>query len=238
MRFVFYNGTAHGTLGTILIVEDFHLSRLWIIHGNTGRCSHPEETATVANSMVDTRTRERPSTLGRQIVGHLIGIHIHHRHVLRMPYEYIPISHRRKRIDIIGRYLGIFYFKSLKSLLPGIHYLKATAQSTNQQAMVLVFSQRPDILLSQTILRHLVSFPLPVAITGHTAIEGSKIHGSVAHRYAAYHDIRCQSSLCFSVTCLLTGIWIVADDARIIGSAPVIAQLILRDGADITQIDG
>ena len=152
MRFVFYNGTAHGTLGTILIVEDFHLPSLWIIHGDTGWCSHPEETATVANGMVDSRTRERSSSLGCQIVGHLIGIHIHHRHVLRMPYEYIPIGHRRKRIDIIGRYLRIFDFESLKSFLLGIHYLKSTAQSTNHQAMVLVFSQCPDTLQCKSIL--------------------------------------------------------------------------------------
>ena len=152
MRFVFYNGTAHGTLGTILIVEDFHLSRLWIIHGNTSRCSHPEETATVANSMVDTRTRERPSTLSSKIISHLIGIRIQHCHVLRMAYQYIPIRHRSKRIDIIGRYLRIFDFESLKSFLLGIHDLKSTAQSTNHQAMVLVFSQCPDTLLCKSIL--------------------------------------------------------------------------------------
>ena len=152
MRFVFYNGTAHGTLGTILIVEDFHLSRLWIIHGNTGRRSHPEETATVANSMVDTRTRERPSTLSSKIISHLIGIRIQHSHVLRMAYQYIPIQHRSKRIDIIGWNLGIIYIECFESFLLGIHDLKSTAQSTNHQAMVLVFSQCPDTLLCKSIL--------------------------------------------------------------------------------------
>ena len=189
MRSVFYNGTAHSTLGTILIVEDFHLSRLWIIHSNTSRRSHPEETATVTNGMVDSRTWERSSTLSSKIISHLIGIHIQYCHVLRMAYQHISMRHRSKRTDIIGWNLRILNIEGFESILLRIHYLQSATQRTNHQAMMPIFCQSPDTLLRKSILRHLISLPLSVAITGHAAIEGTEVHRTVAHRYAAYHDV-------------------------------------------------
>ena len=73
---------------------------------------------------------------------------------------------------------------------------------------------------------------------GKTTIEGSEIHRSITHGYAADDNIRSQSGFSLSESPALSGKRTVADNTAIIGSAPEITIQILRDCTHITKWNG
>lgn len=73
---------------------------------------------------------------------------------------------------------------------------------------------------------------------GKSTIEGSEIHRTITHGYAADHNIRSQSGFSLSESPALSGQRTVADNTAIIGSAPEITIQILRNSTDITKWNG
>ena len=76
------DGTAHGTRCTIQLINNLHLVRLGIVHGNTRWRGYPQDASAVKHGIVDGRTDEVLSTLRGIEIGNLMSSEVENRHVL------------------------------------------------------------------------------------------------------------------------------------------------------------
>ena len=101
--------------------------------------------------------------------------------------------------------------------------------------MIRIFSKTPDAVIGKSAWSCLKTLPPAVFILGKSTIEGSEIHRTITHGYAADDNIRSQTSFSLSESPTLSGKRTVAYNTAIIGSAPEITIQILRDCTHITK---
>ena len=232
---VFHDCTSHGSLRTIQFVDDLQLSIVRVVHRHAGRGCHPTDATAIHDYIVDGRTWEGHAALGRVLVGQREVVDIQDTHVLRVSDEHIATREIAERTDIVGWNLRVVEVEGLdKSFGLRVENLHTASQGSDEKSMVLILAKSPHTLVSQTIRRSLEALPFTIAIACHTSIEGTKVHRAIAHRDAAHHDIGTQARLCHAIVDAESGLRIIAYDTGIIGTTPVVAQLILRDGANIT----
>ena len=235
---VFDDGTAHGTRRAIQVVDRLHLVGMGIIHGNAGRGSYPEKSATVEHGIVDGRTDERLSAKGMVQVLNLAISEIEDRHILGMPQQRLMGILHEDGADIIGRQLGIAGM--IGSKLPGdrIENLETSAQRTYQQAMIGCFGETPHAVAAESAGAGMIGFPHTMGIAGQSAIIGSEIEGAIVHGSTSDYHLGTQSRFRRMETGGLSGAQMIRHDARIIGSAPQNSVPVLRDGTYISYRNG
>ena len=229
---------SHCALRAIQVIDRLHLSTIRVVHGDTRRRCHPDDSTAVHDDIIDGRTRKRPSTTCRIVIGKLVGIHIDGREVLRMAYQDVAIRHGVQRTYIVSWNFRVRDVDGLECLLLGVHELQATAKGAYHKSVMLVLAQGPDALMSQPMRRLIVSFPLSIAVTSQSTVEGTKEHGSILHGHATHYDVGLQARLRHAVMGLRTCDRIIADDACIIRTTPIVAPLVLSYRTNIPQVDG
>ena len=238
MLIVLNNRTAHSSCGSIQFVDGFILSVAAVIHRNTSRGSHPQDATAILHRIIDRRTLKRSSVLGTIDVGHLPTMKIKDRNILGMTYQSLMIIEQEDGIDEIARYSRIGNIEGREFLCDRIKNLHTTSQSTDKQTMLRIFLEAPDAIISQSAIGNIESLPLAILELGKAAVEGSEIHGSIRHGYAAHHNISTKPSLSQTEMPGLHGYRIIAHDSLVVGSTPQISCQILRNGTNITKRNG
>ena len=101
--------------------------------------------------------------------------------------------------------------------------------------MIRIFGKTPDAVIGKSARSCLKTLPSAVFILGKSTIEGTEIHRTISHGYAADNNIRSQTSFSLSESPALSGKRTVAYNTAIIGSAPEITIQILCDCTHITK---
>ena len=104
--------------------------------------------------------------------------------------------------------------------------------------VIRIFGKTPDAVIGKSARSCLKTLPSAVFILGKSTIEGTEIHRTISHGYAADDNIRSQTGFSLSESPTLSGKRTVADNTAIIGSAPEITIQILRNSTDITKWNG
>ena len=59
--------------------------------------------------------------------------------------------------------------------------------------MIRIFGKTPDAVIGKSAWSCLKTLPFTIFILGKSTIEGSEIHRTISHGYAADHNIRSQT---------------------------------------------
>ena len=187
------DGTTHGPWRAIQIIDRLHLVGMGIIHGNTGRGSYPEKSATIEHGIVDRRTDEWLSAKGMIQVLYLAISEIEDRHILGMAQQRLMGILNEDGADIIGRQLGIAGMIGSKLLGGWIENLESSAQGTYQQAMIGRFGETPHAVAAESAGAGMIGFPHAMGIACQSTIIGTEIEGAIVHGGTADHHLGSQS---------------------------------------------
>ena len=155
-----------------------------------------------------------------------------------MTYQDFIFIQQEERVDKIAGNTRILNIVGCKLSALRIINLEARAQGSDNQAMIRIFGKTPDAVIGKSAWSSLKTLPSAVFILGKSTIEGSEIHRTITHGYAADDNIRSQAGFSLSESPALSSLRTVADNTAIIGSAPEITIQILRNSTDITKWNG
>ena len=148
-------------------------------------------------------------------------------------------------IQVVARDLGILRVPRSVFLRVGIPHLQTTAKGAKPDTSPLVLGECPDAVVCQSARRGLHIDDMRLRGiggrwdgVGQTTVIGAEPHSAVAGGPGAHDDVAHQTAVVLGeMVHHLTRLGVIHQDALVVGTHPVVANLILANRRNIAQID-